>query len=62
MYMDSTGTPIERGNRVRFRGKEYTIKDFVPREGAYNTARLVFEEEEVHTFEVPCETNVDLIQ
>lgn len=60
--MDSAGTPIRRGDRVRFRGREYTIKGFVEGEGSYGTAKIVFEEKEVHTFEVPCETNVDLIE
>lgn len=62
MHMDSAGKPIAKGNRVKFRGKEYTIEEFVEGEGTHGTARIVFEEEEVHTTEPPNETNVDLVQ
>ena len=60
MYQDSTGHPITIGNRVRFRGKEYTIKDFFPNEGTFGTSQIEFEEE-VYTTEKPNEISVDLI-
>jgi len=57
-YADSTGKPIEIGDKIKFRGQEYTLKDFGPIEKQYGVATLVFEEP-VHTPEVPHECNVD---
>jgi hypothetical protein len=62
MYMDSAGRPIAVGVKVKFRGKEYHIKEFKPGEGMHGTARIIFDEPEVHTDEVPCETNVDIVE
>lgn len=57
-YADSTGKLIEIGDKIRFRGQEYTLKDFGPVEEHYGVATLVFEEP-LHTCEVPHECNVD---
>lgn len=62
MAKDSTGKFITIDNRVRFRGKEFTIKDFHLNEGRYGTARIEFTEEVTHTKELPDEISVDLIQ
>ena len=61
VYADSTGRPIEAGDRIRFRGKEFTLKGFGPNEETYGVATLLFEEEITHTPEVPHECNVDKI-
>jgi len=61
MYRDSTGNPIKVRDRVKFRGKEFTIKDFVnPGKGACETSQIIFNEEQ-HTSEVADEISVDLI-
>jgi len=57
---DSTGKHIQEGSKVRFRGKEYTIKEFRYGEGRFDSAAIEFEEN-VHTTEVPDEISVDLI-
>ena len=62
MHEDSTGKPIEVGNRVKFRGKEFTIKGFNDGKGIHGTAQILFEEEVTHTEEVPDEISVDLIK
>ncbi len=59
-YADSTGRVIKIGDKIRFRGEEYTLKDFGPNEDHYGVATLIFAEE-VHTDEVPHECNVDLV-
>lgn len=59
-YCDSTGKPIQEGDRVRFRGKEYTIDHFQFGKGAGNTAAIFFWEKQ-HTEEIACETSVDRI-
>lgn len=59
---DSTGTPIRIGDKVRFRGKEYTIDRFIPGLGRFGSQAIVFAESEVHTDETPDEISVDLIQ
>lgn len=59
-YADSTGRQIAIGDKIRFRGSEYTLKDFGPIEDHYGVATLIFEEE-VHTTEVPHECNVDKV-
>ena len=56
---DSRGCPLRVGDRVRFRGQIYTIKQFGPATGTHGTSTLIFEEEYVHTTEVPDEINVD---
>ena len=59
-YADSTGRVIEIGDKIRFRGHEYTLKAFGPNEDFYGVATLIFEEP-VHTDEVPHECNVDKV-
>lgn len=58
---DSTGKPITIGSRVRFRGEEYTIKDFVHGKGRFGTAQIEFEEDQ-HTEEVADECSVDVLE
>ena len=60
MPSDSTGKHIEIGDKVRFRGKEYTIKEFFPGRGAYGTSQIGFKEEQ-HTQEIADEISVDQI-
>ncbi len=60
VHADSTGRQIEIGDKIRFRGSEYTLKGFGPNESEYDVATLIFEEE-VHTIEVPHECNVDKV-
>lgn len=60
-YADSTGKQIKPGDRIRFRGEEFTLKAFGPNEEHYGVATLIFEEEVTHTPEVPHECNVDKI-
>lgn len=60
MPSDSTGKHIGIGDKVRFRGKEYTIKEFSPGKGACGTSQLRFEEEQ-HTQEIADEISVDRI-
>lgn len=61
MHQDSTGRPIRKGDRVRFRGEEYTIKAFGDAYGPLGVPTIEFEETEVHTTEVPDEMSVDRI-
>ena len=60
MASDSTGKPINIGDKVRFRGKEYTIKDFLSCRGAVGTSQIEFEEEQ-HTEEIADEISVDWV-
>lgn len=60
VHADSTGRQITIGDKIKFRGTEYTLKDFGPNEEHYGVATLIFEEE-VHTTEVPHECNVDKV-
>lgn len=60
-YADSTGKPITPGDRIRFRGQEFTLKAFGPIEAVYGVATLEFEEPVTHTEEVPHECNVDRV-
>jgi hypothetical protein len=60
MPTDSTGQPIQVGDRVRFRGKVYTIKAFEPASGRLRTATIHFNEEQ-HTAEVADEVSVDKV-
>lgn len=59
-YADSTGKQIAVGDRIKFRGQEYTLKGFGPNEEHYGVATLIFEEP-MHTEEIPHECNVDKI-
>lgn len=59
MHFDSAGRQIVPGDRIRFRGKEFTLAGFGPNENFYNVATLLFTEEVTHTDEVPHECNVD---
>lgn len=58
MAQDSTGNPIHVGDKVRFRGREYTIKSFTPCKGRLGICAIEFQEP-VHTSEVPDEIGVD---
>jgi len=60
VHADSTGKQIFVGDKIKFRGTEYTLKGFGPNENHYNVATLIFEED-VHTEEVPHECNVDKV-
>lgn len=60
VHADSTGKQIAVGDKVRFRGQEYTLKGFGPFESHYGVATLTFEEP-LHTDEVPCECTIDKI-
>lgn len=57
---DSTGNPIQIGDKVLFRGRIFTIKTFVPGEGRMDTARIMFEEPQ-HTTEPADEISVDFV-
>lgn len=57
-HYDSTGILIEVGDRVKFRGEEYTIKCFLKTLGACGTDQIEFVEEQ-HTTEVADEVSVD---
>ena len=58
---DSTGKPIKIGDKVRFRGQIYTIKEFKPYLGLYDTCAISFEETQ-HVPEIADEIKVDLIK
>jgi len=60
MHYDSTGKIVTVGNRVRFRGDDYTIKRFLESTGACNTSQIEFEEEQ-HVPEVADEISIDLL-
>lgn len=60
MRRDSTGRPIKEGDRVKFRGCEYTIHLFLGPIGSYRTQGISFKEP-CHTTELADETNVDLV-
>ena len=60
IHYDSTGNIIKVGSKVRFRGKNYTIKKFLDTWGACNTPQIEFVEEQ-HVPEIPDEISVDLI-
>lgn len=61
MTYDSTGTPIQVGDRVRFRGRVYTIKSFLPKEGRAGTSAITFEEPQ-HIAEPADEWSVDKVE
>lgn len=59
--MDSTGTPVHAGDKVRFRGQHYTLKG-VKESGAGAFGTNTFEmEEELHVAETPDEISIDLV-
>lgn len=60
VYADSTGKQIAIGDKIRFRGQEYTLKAFGPIEDHYGVATLIFDEP-LYTEEVPHECNIDKI-
>lgn len=57
---DSTGKLIKVGDRVRFRGREYLIKGFIPGEGRDGIMAMEFETTP-DTPEIPDECSVDLV-
>lgn len=59
-YADSTGKIIAIGDKIKFRGQIYTLKEFGPEEHIFNVSTLIFEEP-LHTEEVPHECNVDKV-
>ena len=61
MYYDSTGKPVKEGDRVRCRGREYTIRSFRPNEGRFGCAAIEFTSP-FHLDEVPDEISIDLIE
>jgi len=60
MYYDSSGKSVIIGDKVRFRGKEYTIKRFIETTGRCGTSQIEFEEEQ-HTTEIADEISIDLV-
>jgi hypothetical protein len=60
MPQDSTGKPIAVGDRVRFRGRVYTITAFRPGQGRFGSAAIEFDEP-CHTTETPDEVSVDFV-
>jgi len=60
VHYDSTGKIVRIGSRVRFRGKEYTIKEFILNKGVSGTSQILFEEKQ-HTDEIADELSIDLI-
>lgn len=61
LFFDSTNKPIKAGDRVRFRGQDYTISQFIPGDGRWGCAVIKFEEPQ-HTGEQADECSVDLIE
>ena len=59
MNQDSAGKFIRPGDRVRFRGHEYTIRGFGEETGH---GIEVFFNEELHTPERPTEWSIDLVK
>ena len=62
MPQDSTGKVINVGDRVRFRGDNYTIKAFGPLVGALSTYTIEFVEEYDGKWGTPDEISVDRIE
>ncbi len=58
MHYDSTGIVVTTGDKVRFRGEEYTIKSFLETTGACGTSQIEFVEEQ-HVSEVADEVSID---
>ena len=61
MAQDSAGRPIRLGSKVKFRGQEYTIAEFIPGTGRCVTHQITFKEEQ-HTPEVADELSVDVVE
>ena len=61
VYRDSTNQAIEVGDKVMFRGKIYTIANFLPGLGRLGSAVVEFVEDEIHTDETPDELSVDRV-
>lgn len=59
---DSRGQTVRIGDRVRFRGQEFTVKGFGPKEGRFDTHVVYFEEPVEHTPETPDEISIDLLK
>lgn len=60
MPYDSTGKIVIIGSKVKFRGQEYTIKDWHEGKGCSETCQFEFEEKQ-HTNEIADEISIDLI-
>lgn len=60
MHYDSTGKTVTEGDKVKFRGKEYTIKRFLETTGACGTSQIEFNEPQ-HTEEIADEISIDAI-
>ena len=60
MRQDSTGNPIYVGDKVRFRGRVYTILGFGTFDKSVDVYPIYFKENQ-HTPEVANETSVDKI-
>ncbi len=58
---DSRGQTVRAGDLVVFRGQEFTVKGFGPKEGRFDTHVVYFEEPVEHTTEVPDEISIDLV-
>jgi hypothetical protein len=61
MHQDSTGQPLAIGDRVRWRGREYTIRSF-PSGQSPSGFPLVEFNEPPHRDEIPDEVAVDFIE
>ena len=59
-HFDSTGKLLDVGDPVRWRGQQYTVKDFPAGDSPRGYPLIEFEEP-LHTDEVPDEVAVDLI-
>lgn len=59
-FKDSSDQSIKIGDRVRFRGKYYTINGFEEGKGRFGTARIKFGEK-CHTNEIPDEASIELV-
>ena len=63
LVQDSTGKPVKVGDRVRFRGQEYTVKGFNVSPHIHNPAMHDFYfEEKQHTTEVATSLSIDLVE
>jgi hypothetical protein len=60
MHYDSTGTMVNIGDEVKFRGHVYTIKAFLETTGACGTSQIEFNEEQ-NTEEIADEISIDKI-
>jgi len=61
--LDGAGRPIKVGDKVRFRGRVYTIRNFIQRKSTERGGcSLIVFEEDVHVEEVADEWAVDLVQ